>query len=231
MFHQDHFQCGQCTKQLTGGIFFEREGRPFCEKCINDTFLLPKCAYCGENIKGKCINALNKNWHPDHFFCSQCGKHFPPGAGFLERDGKAYCEEDYYNMFAPKCGSCDQAITDEVVTALGKSFHANCFVCAEPGCKFPLTNGGSFFDYNGKPYCETHYHAARGSLCGSCQKPITGRCLTAIGKRFHPEHFVCAFCKRQLGTTGAATNQGSQATFKDKDGKPYCIACFMKLYG
>lgn len=48
------------------------------------------------------MNALEKHWHPDHFFCSQCGRHFPPGQGFMEKDGKAYCEEDYFNMFAPK---------------------------------------------------------------------------------------------------------------------------------
>jgi hypothetical protein len=178
IFHKEHFQCVQCTRMLSGGLFFEKEGKPYCEKCMNENFLLPKCAYCGEIIKGKCINALDKNWHPDHFFCSQCGRHFPAGAGFLERDGKAYCEEDYYNMFAPKCASCDQPITDEVVTALGKSFHSTCFVCAEPSCKVSLADSGNFFEHNGKQYCETHYHAARGSLCASCQKPISGRCLT-----------------------------------------------------
>ena len=26
----------------------------------------------------------------------------------------------------------------------------------------------------GQPYCETHYHAKRGSLCAGCNKPITG---------------------------------------------------------
>jgi len=34
--------------------------------------------------------------------------------------------------------------------------------------------GGSFFDHEGLPYCETHYHAKRGSLCAGCHKPITG---------------------------------------------------------
>jgi LIM domain len=48
------------------------------------------------------------------------------------------------------------------------------------------------------PYCETHYHAKRGSLCAGCSKPITGRCITAMFRKFHPEHFVCAFCLKQL---------------------------------
>lgn len=43
-------------------------------------------------------------------------------------------------------------------------------------CRQPFQNG-SFFDHEGLPYCETHYHAKRGSLCAGCSKPITGRKL------------------------------------------------------
>lgn len=53
-------------------------------------------------------------------------------------------------------------------------------------------------DHEGMPYCETHYHSKRGSLCAGCSKPITGRCITAMFRKFHPEHFVCAFCLKQL---------------------------------
>ena len=77
------------------------------------------------------------------------------------------------------------------------TFHKNksgfsfCFIFLQD-CHQPFA-GGSFFDYEGLPYCETHYHAKRGSLCAGCQAPITGRCITAMFKKFHPEHFVCAF--------------------------------------
>lgn len=90
----------------------------------------------------------------------------------------------------------------------------------EQECKQSF-GGGSFYDYEGKPYCEKHYHSQRGSLCASCLKPVLGRCITAIGKRFHPEHFVCAFCMKQL----------AQGTFKDNGGKPYCLGCHVKLFG
>uniref|UniRef100_A0A1A9WHH7 LIM zinc-binding domain-containing protein n=1 Tax=Glossina brevipalpis TaxID=37001 RepID=A0A1A9WHH7_9MUSC len=87
-------------------------------------------------------------------------------------------------------------------------------------CRQPF-QGGSFFDHEGLPYCETHYHAKRGSLCAGCSKPITGRCITAMFKKFHPEHFVCAFCLKQL-------NKG---TFKEQNDKPYCHTCFEKIFG
>lgn len=73
----------------------------------------------------------------------------------------------------------------------------------------------------GKPYCEMHYHAAHGSLCQTCQKPITGRCATVTGgKKYHPEHFVCAYCKRQLFNT----------THKLTGGKYFCQSCHVKLF-
>lgn len=48
-----------------------------------------------------------------------------------------------------------------------------------------------------------------------------GRCITAMFRKFHPEHFVCAFCLKQL-------NKG---TFKEQNDKPYCHGCFDKLFG
>ncbi|KAJ7314122.1 hypothetical protein JRQ81_006059 [Phrynocephalus forsythii] len=87
-------------------------------------------------------------------------------------------------------------------------------------CYTPFVNG-SFFEHGGRPFCEIHYHKQRGSLCSGCEKPITGRCITAMARKFHPEHFVCAFCLKQL-------NKG---TFKEQNDKPYCHPCFIKLFG
>lgn len=77
-WHQEHFACLQCRKQLNSQTFFDKDGMPYCEKCYHDMFA-PKCAYCDGPIRERCVNALNKTWHPDHFFCSQCGKHFTGG--------------------------------------------------------------------------------------------------------------------------------------------------------
>ena len=52
-------------------------------------------------------------------------------------------------------------------------------------CHQPFQNG-SFFEHEGMPYCEMHYHARRGSLCYSCQKPITGRQPYSGAKVFFP---------------------------------------------
>jgi paxillin len=145
----------------------------------------------------------------------------------MEKEGMAYCQEDYYNMFAPKCSVCDQSITSEVISALGTTFHQHCFKCASEGCETSLLESGSFYDYNGKPYCERHFHVLRGSLCATCEQPIVGKCLSALGKKFHLDHFVCVHCKKKL-----TVNSGSSAVpaFKERQGQPYCIPCHIRNF-
>ncbi|XP_012263726.1 paxillin-like isoform X3 [Athalia rosae] len=215
-WHPEHFTCTHCNQELGTRNFFERDSHPYCEPDYHNLFS-PRCAYCNGPILDKCVTALEKTWHTEHFFCAQCGKQFGED-GFHERDGKPYCREDYFDMFAPKCGGCNRAIMENYISALNSQWHPDCFVCRD--CRQPF-HGGSFFDHEGLPYCETHYHAKRGSLCAGCHKPITGRCITAMFRKFHPEHFVCAFCLKQL-------NKG---TFKEQNDKPYCHGCFDKLFG
>lgn len=216
IWHPEHFVCGHCKEPLGTRNFFERDDLPFCERDYHMLFS-PRCAQCNGAILDKCITALDKTWHPEHFVCAECGRQFGD-AGFHEKDGKAYCRDDYFNMFAPRCAGCNQPIMDNFISALNQQWHPECFVCYE--CHMPF-GSTSFFDHEGYPYCETHYHAKRGSLCAGCHKPITGRCITAMYKKFHPEHFVCAFCLKQL-------NKG---TFKEENDKPYCHPCFAKLFG
>ncbi|CAJ1068150.1 SH3 domain-containing protein C23A1.17-like isoform X1 [Xyrichtys novacula] len=214
-WHPEHFVCTHCQEEIGSRNFFEREGQPYCEKDYHNLFS-PRCHYCNGPILDKVVTALDRTWHPEHFFCAQCGSFFGP-EGFHEKDGKAYCRKDYFDMFAPKCGGCARAILENYISALSSLWHPECFVCRE--CFTPFVNG-SFFEHDGQPYCEVHYHERRGSLCSGCQKPITGRCITAMSKKFHPEHFVCAFCLKQL-------NKG---TFKEQNDKPYCHGCFIKLF-
>ncbi|XP_043924519.1 paxillin isoform X1 [Protopterus annectens] len=214
-WHPEHFVCTHCLEEIGSRNFFERDGQPYCEKDYHNLFS-PRCYYCNGPILDKVVTALDRTWHPEHFFCAQCGAFFGP-EGFHEKDGKAYCRKDYFDMFAPKCGGCARAILENYISALNTLWHPECFVCRE--CFTPFING-SFFEHDGQPYCEMHYHERRGSLCSGCQKPITGRCITAMGKKFHPEHFVCAFCLKQL-------NKG---TFKEQNDKPYCQTCFLKLF-
>ncbi|XP_055513419.1 leupaxin-like [Leucoraja erinacea] len=214
-WHPEHFVCAHCQEEIGHNGFYERDGRAYCNKDYQNLFS-PQCAYCGAAIVDKILTALDKTWHPEHFFCAHCGDIFGTD-GYLEKDGKAYCHKDYFCLFAPKCGCCDRPVLENYLSALDNVWHPECFVCRD--CLTPFTNA-SFFEVSGMPYCELHYHERQGSLCSACQKPVTGRCIAAMGKRFHPEHFVCAFCLKQL----------CKGVFKENNDKPYCNACFNKLF-
>ncbi|CAB1324280.1 unnamed protein product [Coregonus sp. 'balchen'] len=213
--------CASCGKVIVGKAelgtsgFFEREGKAYCEKDYQHLFS-PRCGYCKGPILQNILTAMDCTWHPEHFFCSHCGELFGP-EGFLEKDGKPYCHRDFYHLFAPKCSGCGEPVRENYLTAANGTWHPNCFVCSD--CLKPFTDG-CFLELDGRPLCSLHFHSRQGTLCGGCREPISGRCISAMERKFHPEHFVCAFCLRKL----------SQGVFKEQAGKPYCSACHTKLF-
>lgn len=62
--------------------------------------------------------------------------------GFHEKDGKAYCRKDYFDMFAPKCGGCARAILENYISALSSLWHPECFVCRVSNSDFRAAVGG-----------------------------------------------------------------------------------------
>ncbi|XP_036752666.1 transforming growth factor beta-1-induced transcript 1 protein isoform X4 [Manis pentadactyla] len=215
-WHPEHFVCGGCATALGGSSFFEKDGAPFCPECYFERFS-PRCGLCNQPIRHKMVTALGTHWHPEHFCCVSCGE--PIGdEGFHEREGRPYCRRDFLQLFAPRCQGCQGPILDNYISALSALWHPDCFVCRE--CFAPFS-GGSFFEHDGRPLCENHFHARRGSLCAACGLPVTGRCVSALGRRFHPDHFTCTFCLRPL----------TKGSFQERAGKPYCQPCFFKLFG
>lgn len=216
VWHPEHFVCTECETELGSRNFFEKDGRPYCE---SDYFTLysPHCAHCNKPILNKMVTALDKNWHPECFCCVKCSRAFGE-EGFHDREGHQYCQQCFLSLFASRCQGCTQPILDNYISTLSALWHPHCFVCRE--CYTPFVNG-SFFEHDGQPLCEAHYHQSRGSLCQACQQPILGRCVTAMGAKFHPHHLVCHFCLKPL----------SKGCFKEQEEKPYCHPCFIKLFG
>ncbi|XP_060032222.1 leupaxin isoform X1 [Erinaceus europaeus] len=214
-WHPEHFICSHCKEEIGSSPFFERSGLAYCPKDYHHLFS-PRCAYCAAPILDKVLTAMDQTWHPEHFFCAHCGEVFGE-TGFHEKDKKPYCRKDFLAMFSPKCGGCNRPVLENYLSAMDTVWHPECFVCGD--C-FSSFSTGSFFELDGRPFCELHYHHRRGTLCQGCGQPITGRCISAMGYKFHPEHFVCAFCLAQL----------SKGVFKEQNGKTYCQPCFCKLF-
>ncbi|XP_069484954.1 leupaxin [Ambystoma mexicanum] len=214
-WHPEHFTCTHCHQEIGTLPFCERNGLPYCQMDHEELFS-PRCAYCKAPIINKVLTALDQTWHPEHFFCTHCGEAFE-GHGYHEKSGKPYCRKDFLTLFAPKCGGCSQPVIDKYLTAMNSIWHEECFVCGDCFCTF---SNGCFYELNGRPFCELDFHRQQGTICKGCQLPIKGRCVNAMGARFHPEHFVCTFCQKQL----------SHGIFREQNEKPYCHACFSKLF-
>lgn len=155
----DHFVCStaSCRKALIDMGFVEEQGALHCEDCY-EKYLAPICGKCDKRVKGDCLNAVGKQFHPECFCCAYCGKVFGSGAFYLE-DGLPYCETDWNDLFTTKCVGCGFPIEagDRWVEALNNNYHSQCFKCSK--CHKNL-EGQSFFAKGGKPFCKAH--AQRG---------------------------------------------------------------------
>ncbi|XP_057562580.1 actin-binding LIM protein 2 isoform X3 [Hippopotamus amphibius kiboko] len=104
------------------------------------------CNTCGNVCRGEVLRVQNKYFHIQCFVCKACGCDLAEG-GFFVRQGEYICTRDYQRLYGTRCFSCDQFIEGEVVSALGKTYHPDCFVCAV--CRLPFPPGDRV-TFNGK---------------------------------------------------------------------------------
>ncbi|CAK7228401.1 hypothetical protein SBRCBS47491_006892 [Sporothrix bragantina] len=98
------------------------------------------------------------------------------------------------------CKACGDLITGKSVSSadgrLTGRYHKACFVCTT--CSEPFSSA-TFYVHDDKPYCESHYHAVNGSLCGTCNIGIEGPYLAdEADTKHHPNCFVCGDCQQPL---------------------------------
>ncbi|XP_060860553.1 PDZ and LIM domain protein Zasp isoform X7 [Metopolophium dirhodum] len=151
----EHFVCTneKCRRPLQDIGFVEEDNGLYCEYCF-EQYLAPVCSKCSKKIKGDCLNAIGKQFHPECFNCTYCGKLFGNSPFFLE-DSLPYCENDWNELFTTKCIACGFPIEagDRWVEALNSNYHSPCFNCSK--CKINL-EGQSFYAKGGRPYCKSH---------------------------------------------------------------------------
>ncbi|XP_033069528.1 actin-binding LIM protein 2 isoform X22 [Trachypithecus francoisi] len=186
------------------------------------------CNTCGNVCKGEVLRVQDKYFHIKCFVCKACGCDLAEG-GFFVRQGEYICTLDYQRLYGTRCFSCDQFIEGEVVSALGKTYHPDCFVCAV--CRLPFPPGDRV-TFNGKEcMCQkcslpvsvgSSAHLSQGlRSCGGCGAEIkNGQALVALDKHWHLGCFKCKSCGKLLN-----------AEYISKDGLPYCEADYHAKFG
>ncbi|XP_068799543.1 actin-binding LIM protein 2 isoform X8 [Struthio camelus] len=186
------------------------------------------CNNCGNPCKGEVLRVQNKYFHIKCFVCKACGCDLAQG-GFFVRQGDYICTLDYQRLYGTRCFSCDEFIEGEVVSALGKTYHPDCFVCAV--CRLPFP-AGDRVTFNGKECicqkCSLPPPGSSGTFpvqnlrnCGGCGSEIkNGQSLVALDKHWHLGCFKCNTCGKLLN-----------AEYISKDGIPYCETDYHAKFG
>ncbi|XP_066094377.1 actin-binding LIM protein 1 isoform X15 [Saccopteryx bilineata] len=184
------------------------------------------CHKCGEPCKGEVLRVQTKHFHIKCFTCKVCGCDLAQG-GFFIKNGEYLCTLDYQRMYGTRCHGCGEFVEGEVVTALGKTYHPNCFACTI--CKRPFPPGDRV-TFNGRdclcqlcaqPMSSSPKEASCSGNCSGCGRDIkNGQALLALDKQWHLGCFKCKSCGKVL--TGE---------YISKDGAPYCEKDYQGLFG
>lgn len=60
------------------------------------------------------------------------------------------------------------------------------------------------------PLCETDYFRRLDLLCAKCGRALRGSYITALGVKYHVEHFTCSLCSTQFGPDDSYYEHGGQ---------------------
>ncbi|XP_057711885.1 actin-binding LIM protein 2 isoform X3 [Corythoichthys intestinalis] len=185
------------------------------------------CQNCGKPCKGEALRVQNKHFHIKCFVCKVCGCELANG-GFFLRQGEYMCTQDYQRLYGTRCFSCQDFIEGEVVSALGKTYHPHCFVCAS--CKQPFP-AGERVTFNGKDcICQSCTQPlppnspapiqAVHNCCGCGKEFKNEQSLVALDKHWHLGCFKCKVCNKVLN-----------AEYISKDGIPFCEMDYHAMFG
>ncbi|ORX50172.1 RhoGAP-domain-containing protein [Hesseltinella vesiculosa] len=119
-----------------------------------------------------------------------------------------------YNESVPVCSRCHLQLGEQLVRALGGTFHPECFTCLD--CQAPVA--AKFFPYEAPegqtlPLCERDYFRRLDLLCGTCGDPLLASYIIALDKKYHTDHFMCSVC---------STTFGPEDSYYEHEGHVYC---------
>lgn len=230
LWHTQCFVCAQCFRPFPDDIFYEFEGRKYCEHDFQVLFA-PCCGKCNEFIIGRVIKAMNANWHPQCFTCELCMKELAD-LGFIRNAGRALCHECNARVKAESlgkymCHKCHSTIDGEPLRWRGDTFHPYHFNCAACGNELTAnarevkSRPGYTANEMNELYCLRCHDKMGIPICGACRRPIEERVVTALGKHWHVEHFVCAKCEKPF--------MGNR--HYERKGLAYCETHYHELFG
>ncbi|VEU20611.1 DEKNAAC101476 [Brettanomyces naardenensis] len=165
----------------------------------------PKYCYtCGKPIIGTLVRAMDRTFHVECFTCHDCGKP---------------CSDKF---FAEEIDVPVDQITSQTVP----STIASPTPAVPPPAPLNPTTGTTnpaapvATKRIQVPLCEYDYFRRIDLICYTCNKAIRGSYITAVGRKYHPEHFYCEICHKVFETED----------YYEHEEKIYCHYHYSRLY-